>query len=1068
MTITSDLFVKAVKMTDHYRPLLAYRICAAVISIFAVTTAAGAANVKKETAEHFLTWVAEETRRQPGLPGGFWGRVPQETLCKKVGEFGSQDEPGGAPEPAAGEPIEQEAVTENPRLASWSWMAPEFLFGIISDACEGGDFLIYDPSPQVNPAQNSVPGQPPSNQLQEKSERPAEAEKKNDDAAAELRKEFPACPDGPRMMIRPRHVWPLLQAIRSFEKLDRLSFACVAIYSLAQESPGLFDLTGDVSTVEIIDSHIDLFHWRNGKIGKLRLIGTVDPKRSASAANNPLRTPAGAEPASPYPGTQLQGFSATHAKINEIEARGVGARSFMAGKMTIDDASIANSEFGSFMLTGSKLKSFEIFQSRIGAERSEKGFIGSGGGFHFTENEISGDVRIGARPLIYESLAQIAPSRIEAQYGFKPLWTDGNDMSLRVRGYMTLAQSRIGRTLSFYALDLIDDPAPQDGAARHAFLNMNKLEAGSLSISGSTIALGEGKSVHGSDMTIFGDMNIENNFIHRQVGGFRSDYIPNRKRRDWRKETFGFDTTSVLLGFSRLKVRDLIVRQNLIDDVTGFTNVSAKHVSITTAPPQSDERPVRGAEFCFSGLQPGSADLVESARLQGGLVVGWPRPLPISEAAFPTCYGSIAFYGGEVETISVGALASDIVAIGTKVDRGIALAGRLSGLVNFANIQMKDNVLALGATGAPLRWCEDSELLLDGASLSALQADRDSLVRHACSTTTDVLADEAEIGVLRMSIRGAQIARHMGAIRSNLAQVPDPGILGLTIEELKEIAAPKKSGEPLSRRALAVLPGFLGGRTVAPPKTDRPLDPQALAQLAKLLKDNGYSSKSSDLTVERISRQKWESGDSMDRFKWMLGWPIGWGYQVEWGFGYAIVFIFIGAWVSTYYRRYPARTSLSPPQLPWPKPDIRRRLTGQAAPHERLAFYLKAGSIGACLLAALVWVQGPLHLSPDETLVLAGGLIALVVIFQVLLDGKLMTPSGRRKARRFISVLPGVLNYHSWFFSLDRLLPAPGLHLYWGNYPRIGQAGRNYFYFHRLVGLVLASIIAAGFAGLFD
>ncbi|WP_375415325.1 hypothetical protein [uncultured Bradyrhizobium sp.] len=1062
----NNLFVEAAKMTDRYRPWLAYRICAALISVFAVTHAAGAANVKKETAEQFLTWVAEETRRQPGLPGNFFGRVPQDTLCSKVKESGLQDDPGGEREAAVREPIEQEAVVADPRLAGWSWMAPEFLFGVISKACEDGDFLVYDPSPQIDPAQNSAPDQPPSDQQQEKSEQPAEIEKQSGVGAAELRQGFPACPDGPRMMIRPRHVWPLLQAIRSFEKLDRLSFACVAIYSLTHELSGLFDLTGDVSTVEIIDSHIDLFDWRNGKIGRLRLIGTVDPKRPASAANNAPQTSPGAEPAPPYPGTQLRSFSLDHAEIKNIEVRGAGARSFLVGKMAIDEASIVNSEFGSFILTGSKLKSFEIFQSRIGAERGEKGFIRSGDGFHFTENEVAGEVRIGPRSLLYDSLMQLAPWRIEAQFGFRPPWIDDNDMSLRVRGYMTLAQSRIGRGLWFHGLDLANDPA-QDEAAQNAFLNMNRLEAGSLSISGSTIVLAQGKSVHGTDMAISGDISIDNNFIHRQLSGFRGDYIPNRKRRDWRKETLGFDATSTLFGFSRLKVRDLILRQNLIDDVTGFINVSAEHVLITTAPPHSDDRPLRGAQFCFSAVQRGSGDLIENSRLQGGLVVGWPRPWPVSEAAFPTCYGSIVFQGGEIKTVSVGALASDVVAINTKVDRGIALAGRLSGLVNFSNIQMKDNVLGLGATGAPLRWCEDSKLLLDGASLSALQADRDSLVRHACRTTTDALADEAEIGVLPMSIRGAQIARHMGAIWSDLARVPDPGILGFTVEELKEIAAPKKPAEPLSRRVRAVLPAFLGGQTIAPSATDRPLDPQALAQLAKLLKDNGYSSKSADLTIERISRQKWESGDSLDRFKWMLGWPIGWGYQVEWGFGYAIVFIFIGAWVSTYYRRYPARRSLSPPPPPWPLPELRRP-TAQAARAEQRAFYLKAGSIGACLLAAMVWVRGPLDLTPDETLVLAGGLAALVVVFQVLLNGKLRTHAGRKKIQRFISVLPSVFNYHSWFFSLDRLLPAPGLHLYWGNYPRIGQTGRNYFYFHRLVGLVLASIIAAGFAGLFD
>jgi hypothetical protein len=93
------------------------------------------------------------------------------------------------------------------------------------------------------------------------------------------------------------------------------------------------------------------------------------------------------------------------------------------------------------------------------------------------------------------------------------------------------------------------------------------------------------------------------------------------------------------------------------------------------------------------------------------------------------------------------------------------------------------------------------------------------------------------------------------------------------------------------------------------------------------------------------------------------------------------------------------------------------------------------------LLLYLFAVVSPLRLGldQDQTLVLAGmtffvvlGLLAVRIVgFSKIVD--------RRYVQDLFLSLKEV-GFHSIFFSIDRLLPSPGFHSYWGNYPQIGQS----------------------------
>ncbi len=396
----------------------------------------------------------------------------------------------------------------------------------------------------------------------------------------------------------------------------------------------------------------------------------------------------------------------------------------------------------------------------------------------------------------------------------------------------------------------------------------------------------------------------------------------------------------------------------------------------------------------------------------------------------------------------------------TQIQSTFFLYGRISGLVNLNNSLIENGKLVLGLGYAPLRWCQDAALLLDGIRLGSLQADSASFFRSDCRFEGKLSSPAPILGLLPISLHGAQIKQYFGPPRVSNDDPLDPGFLGLPASTLIEAALPHLPDlPPLLARIRGLLYRMSDGGISSPPP---PLDVGPVSQIAQLLRDNGDIGKSVKLTVERISRQKWESSNLVDRMKWLLGWPIGWGYQTEWAFLYAGVFILCGAWVAAYYREYPSQ---SLPGAEWtvrePHNSLRRRLLLSLL--RILMFAIRTS------LVFLVAIEVPLRvpLSQHETLVLVGITLGSSIAFTICRIFGFFGKLGRAKAMRFLASARHIGN-HCIFFSIDRFLPSPGFNAYWGNYPNIGQAGRNYFYIHRLVGLVLVSVTAAGFIGLLD
>lgn len=995
------------------------------------------------SSDAFVSWVREQTAELD------WkGRLDKAALCAKAREAIPEADRATLDLSLA---IERHEVwLKKPgAILIDDVVSPYFLAMVVIEACDSAKLVFFEPRDPAfaDPGEQTEVTASPDN-----------------------------CPAGPRLTIPFGMTALVPHLVNAFDELDSLSFICIGSSHGRLGHPPLM---GQASAFRIKAKEVTFsnsrFMWpffEGSTIGKLTLEGTIPPPVAG-------QTEPAAQGAQTFPGAIIEKFHVVGSEVETLTVRGVAI-----GELSIVNASIreltriSRSEFGVLSIIGSRLKELVLLQLRIRAGGEMQAYENRAAGLHLTDNEVSGHVGLGAADeslAAMFSMAQRQPDMAElvrrnvsALIGPEPAWLAGRGWSsggIEVRGYITLGQTRVGGNLLINGLDLAD--GEKDNGA---FLNMNAVSAHRLTLQHSNIVLGQGRSVLGTDMKITEDVQLSQNLIRRVLTDEDAErYRPNRKAQSWRGEVVSSREAVPIAGFTGLSARDVKLSQNLIDEAFGLVNPKIRNLTIVTAPAEHDAHPLRGYHFCLADLTKGAGDLIESVRLQGGLRLGVNRLLPTSEVLFPTCYGSFILQGGTVEAFHIHALFSDLLVGGTHIARSLTLQGRAAGIVHLGNLQIKDGPLQLSTTGSPLRWCKDSELLLDGTRLWAIQADRDSFVRRDCEA--EILPpDEARaLGVVRMSMRGAHVDKITGSVRINLAQAADPGLFGLTTGELKEIAAPQLGQPPLSARLLSTLPSFLGGQPL--PDRDGPrrgLDPATLAQFTKLLKENGYTSKSTDLTIERISRQKWESGEGLDRVKWLLGWPIGWGYQVEWGFGYALVFLFAGAWVSSYYRQNPdvGQPPVPPTVATWQRVVERRSRPRRA--RNWLAAALWSGTALGAVIAVMVWVPGWLPLSPDEALTATALALAAIVAMQLALDGRLARFWSGSQRRRFLAALPGVFSYHPWFFSLDRFLPAPGLHAYWANYPRIGQAGRNYFYFHRLMGLVLVSIVAAGFAGLFD
>lgn len=1012
--------------------------------------------------ERFAEWLEAEASE---LPWG--GRIDKIRLCEKAREA-IPTEAREVLNPSFA--IEQQETwkKEGKRILIDEVISPYFMAFIVNEACSTGKFTVFDP-----------------------------IDRRLDDGAGRFVGYSDAghCPEGPVLTLPAKRARLFIEAANAFENLEALQFICIGSW---HGNPGHPPWAGPLTPFRVSAKSVRFansrFLWpffQRGTVESFIIEGTIPAPEGEYISALPTGSQI-------FPGTIAEQFGLVQMEIGRLIVRSVAIGNLVIGNSTIrEPLNITRSRFGVLHITGAKLKRLNIWQVEVRGGSEGDFFQNKAGGFHLNDTDIAEAAEIGtagdAIPSMISSAEQ-TPSLLDqveesviSTAGPRPPWiepTRSHQGGLSVRGYMTLAQSRIGGDLVINGLILSDGEADN-----YAMLNMNAVRAKRLTVTHSDIALKRGHSLHGTDMSIEGDISILYTVVRRlEDGDEPSNLRYVRFSEPWTEQLIPGSKAAPVVGFKGLIARDIILEQSVINDTIALVNANVRHVVVTTAPPETDAPQLRDFSYCLATVTPKSGDLIRSTRLQGGLRAGLTRALPVSESLFPTCYGTIIMRVGTASTISAQALLSDLI-VDANVTTAIWLAGRISGMVHLGNARMKDGLLQIGSANAPLIWCNSSEMILDGAKIGTIQADREVFRRSDCTVGSPIPNSSPSSGLLRMSMRGANVDRIMGAVQINQPQAVDAGLLGLDSRELVQITAAAPELPPLLDRLLGTQMRRAADSRLAT------LDPATLAQFAKLLKENGYTAKATDLTIERISRQKWDSSDTLDRLKWLLGWPIGWGYQVEWGFLYALGFIFMGAWVSAYYRSRPRYSP--PPAKPWPqRPRSGANTISQRA---RQGFPLRINLFGRkrdgsarfelrigrgplariaavfCIMAVGVWVPNAFWLAPAEAAAMSGTLFFLAVLIVVLLKVSpiLRGPQWHRRlwrlrAAAFWAQRRNILSFHTLFFSLDRFLPAPGLHAHWANYPRIGQAGRNYFYVHRLAGLILVSITAAGFIGLFD
>jgi hypothetical protein len=959
-----------------------------------------------------LKWIGEERRRQPSTPdGSVYKKIPQTVLCKKVLEL--------LPERAAADDeddrlqVALQPVTRDPdaRANERHALSPYYLARRIRAACLSNKFEIYDPRIAEEPATGGDP-----RRLYEEN--------------------YPACPKGPRVAIQRGDMIILRSAIESFDQLESLTFVCIGgqspdnmpIMGLMGPNDGL---SVRATEVLLLNTSWVMFGLQDARIGRLRIIGTstIDDRHPTA-----------------YRGGALMGTLAIdRSEIGELRLGGYAISKVQIRESNIARAAtITRSEFGGLVIANSKLHSLNIWQVRMTPGGAEHGqFSMDGGALMVIKNEIAQDFRLGALSDFDNATRQVNPALFDSWSGRRVDWTTPERNANQVRGFVTVGSNKIGGQLLVQGLDLAkgtsEGNSPFPNIDTSAFLNINELSAASINFAGNTLRFTSNASLIGLNVKVDGDIKFTSNVIHR----FASDEIDpakvNRFTTPTSTSSDGGHFTGPI-GFYRLKARNVEFEQNLIVGPIVFVESDVRMIAAKTAGAEPSNRP-SWSDFCIASPQ---KPLSESAgTLEGGAELAREWSMPSDAGRYPPCYGSVVIFGGTLDALVANGLLSDVLITGAQVKYAVVIAGRISGTANLGNMQIKDGIVALGSIGQPLLWCKDSELLMDGVRAAAFQADKNSFSRIACEA-----GDARILGPLRMSMRVARIDQIMGQARLSFRSPADAGLLGLSAAELKAIMAP--------------LPARIGAQD----EGATTFDPQTLSVFAAKLRDAGFIAKANELSMERVSRQKWESKDSFDRVKWLMGWPVGWGYQTEWAFLYAFGFVFIGAWVSAYYRDYPEQ---SPPRATWLRETLDERRQPADAARLRAAgvrFGITAAAIAMSVLA-MIWLPQKLQLSQEQTLWVIGGLILMVVAWHLRLDTLLWRPDRKQRFLRIVAAMRH-LGYHNFFFSLDRFLPSPGFHGYWASYPRIGQAGRNYFYLHRLIGLVLVTIAAAGAAGLFE
>jgi hypothetical protein len=974
-------------------------------------------------ASAVLKWIDDEQIMQPGLPTVHDQKIPEKVLCDKLAEALPDEDRAddrllvmrwSAPSVGNGGTAQDEDA-----------LSPYFLVRALKQACEKRELHIYDPRSPDAPAPDTAA--------------PAAG------SGPDFEEGYPACRNGPTVTIRREDSRALITAMNSFDRLKRVGFACIGAKRVINNPFLLAGRPIALNTPEFLLVNTKLFFLdlRDAKIGHFKVVGTVAPPAADPAAAN--RGPDLDAPQPAYPGSRIDNLVLSASQIEQFRISGTAVGSLIVGDSRISgDAVIARSEFGALVMSGSKLKNLNLYQLRIGKGTPERGHTGGIGSIHLTNNDIADDLRIGALDDVGAAMTSLAPAGVDEMTGPAPPWlADEPNVTVRLRGYVTLAKNRISGQLLVSGLSLAgrQDGALSESASRpgdgEAFFNINGLSARSIVVSGSVFNLGSNASFLGQAVTVQDDVIFASNSLHKLNG---DNISPERVNRMPISSGVSSERSigPALLGLTQLSARSIVFVNNLVLGPIALVDPTVRDVAILTTPVAA-AKSMDWFDFCVRPRERDDAMANVAGRFAGGAVLLRHDPMPLAAISRPTCYGSIQIQRGTIDSIGANGLLSDLVITGTQVRFGIGIAGRVSGVVNFANVQTRDGVVSLGETQRPLQWCSEGQLLMDGVRIAAFQADRASFIRYDCDAPTP-----AVVGPLRMSLRAARIDQIMGQARITMSDPADAGLLGLGSEALKVIAAPVLSDTP----------------------ADDDLDPQTLSFLATRLREAGFVAKANDLAMERVSRQKWSSPAPIDHLKWVLGWPIGWGYQTEWAFIYAAFFVVFGAWVSAYYRTNPDH---SPPEATWLTEALKARgsLAGRAKSPKPIKGLAVVLATVAFPVLAILWVSPTFALTQDQTLIVVGVVILFLALYHLNILAFFQRRSWKLRLLRF-GRAAGNIDYHSFFFSLDRFLPSPGFHAYWGNYPRIGQAGRNYFYLHRMIGLVLISIAAAGAAGLFE
>lgn len=318
-------------------------------------------------------------------------------------------------------------------------------------------------------------------------------------------------------------------------------------------------------------------------------------------------------------------------------------------------------------------------------------------------------------------------------------------------------------------------------------------------------------------------------------------------------------------------------------------------------------------------------------------------------------------------------------------------------------------------------WQNKAVLLLAGTRTPVLYANRDSLSYHETGEPVRTVLTGVEFGTI-------------ASVFEQLDSAPD----SFAARSVDDILLWLKSGQAR-------------------------FDAHPYSVFAKALQRSGNNGKASEILLERTARANWEDGSLAGRLKYLIGWPIAWGYKIENAVIISLAFLALGSWISSYYQLFPSIPA-PPNEKESRARDIRVLRSNQS---KALSWKSLALKFALVLMICCVLYTAVNLVRPGDALIAIFGTVLTLLVLALLLYRKKVAHELRSHWRQALAAL-GAISFHDVFFSLDRYLPTPGFHSYWGNYPRIGQAGRNYFYVHRLIGAIVIGISVAGVTGLFE